>query len=224
MELVQTRLDGLHVLALATLQQLAADETLNQFAYGLVSRALSQIDLADLGTRSLAQALHDPGPQFWPLLTALLVLDAEVNAVTGEDKRVLPLPAFMNYRAALPPDRVKLDTLRLPPLNPHGHYRLVAGAPGGYLALRLDLHPELGVAGHVRLAASGPGRAPDRLRAIEQRLDWQVLSETLIEAAIRTGSADIAPPLSEHEQAELGRLLREVRGAEGQVKDPPLKS
>lgn len=213
MELVQTRLDGLHVPAPATLQQLAGDDTLNQFAYGLVSRALARLDLVDFGASTLAEALHHPGPQFWPLLTVLLVLDAEVNAVAGEEKRVLPLPVFINYRAVLPPDRIKLDTLRLPPLNPHGHYRLVAGVPGGYLALRLDLHPKLGVAGHVRLAASGPERPLDRLRAIEQRLEWQVLSEPLIEAAIRAGSAGMVPPLSEQEQAELGRLLRDVRGA-----------
>jgi CO/xanthine dehydrogenase FAD-binding subunit len=212
-ELVQIRPNGLHLSARATLQQLAGDETLNQFASGLVSQALACMDLADFGAGTLAEALYDPAPRPWPLLTALLVLDAEVNTAAGDDKRLLPLPAFMNYRAALPPDRVKLDTLRLPPLNLNGHYRLVAGASGGYLALRLDLHPKLGVAGHVRLAASGSGRAPERLRAIEQRLEWQVLSETLIETAVRAASADIVPPLPEQEQAELGRLLREVRGA-----------
>lgn len=212
-EIVQIRPDGLHISAPATLQQLAGDETLNQFAYGLVSRSLAALDLADSGARSLAEALYEPGPQAWPLVTALLVLDAEVNAVVGDDKRLLPLPAFLNYRAALPADRIKLTTVRLPPLNPNGHYRLVASASGGYLALRLDLHPKLGVAGHVRLAASGPGRAPERLRAVEQRLEWQVLSESLIDAALMTGSAEIVPPLPEQEQAELGRLLREVRGA-----------
>jgi hypothetical protein len=183
-----TRSDGLHILTKATLPQLTGDQALGSFAEGLLLTALGQTHLPGRdGEWTLAEALHHRGPQTNPLLTALLVLDAEVSAVVDDERRVFPLPGFLSYRANLPPDKFPLDTMRLPPLNPDGHYRLTVADDGFCLAIRLDLHPTLKVAGHVRVAISGPTRSPTRLQAMEQRLDRQVLTAELIEAAIAGG-------------------------------------
>lgn len=204
-----TRPDGLHLLTRATWPQLVQDETLRGFAGGLLANALSQTDVPD-DDWTLAETLHHPGSQFYPLLAAFLVLDAEVSAVIDDERRVFPLPGFLTYRASLPPDKFPLDTLRLPPLNPDGHYRLSVTTDGFCLALRLDLHPGLKVAGHVRLATSSPTQPPVRLQAVEHRLDRQILTAELIEAAITSGG--MALLLSKAEVDSLSAALRGLIG------------
>jgi CO/xanthine dehydrogenase FAD-binding subunit len=160
---------------------------------------------------SLAQALHyTAGPETYPLLTALLSLDAEAQALVGEDRRVLPLPGFLSYRASLPPARAPLETLRLPPLNPGGRYAFVVSDSEAFLAVRLDLNPVLNVAGHVRIAASSVTRPPTRLVAGEQRLERQAIDEDLIKTAIAAGSADLPTPLTQTEQTKLVEVLKSL--------------
>ncbi|MCL4300079.1 MAG: hypothetical protein KJ077_30375, partial [Anaerolineae bacterium] len=79
---------------------------------------------------------------------------------------------------------------------------------GAWLAVRLDLHERLRVAGHVRLALSSPARPPLRLRAVEERLERQVMSGDLIEAVVAGGDEDLTVPLTPMEQAALVEALR----------------
>ncbi len=208
MPLTLSQPDGLYILAAATLPGLAADETLLNFANGLLPLALAHTPLPG---QTLAATLFHPGPQADPLLVTLLVLDAELNVVSKDEKRVLPFPAFLSYRSILSPDQVTPDTLRLPPLNPGGRYALEVSADGFCLAVRYDLHPHHGIAGHVRLAVSSPSRRPVRLRAAEERLEWQPLEEKQIVEAIRAGSEEMPVPLSPGEQAQLIETLRRLR-------------
>ncbi len=204
------RSDGLHILTNASLFQLSNDETLQGFADGLAIKALSLIPQLDTAAPTLAESLHHPGPQFRPLLTALLVLDAEVSAVIDDEPRVFPLPGFLSYRARLPLDKFPLNTMRLPPLNPDGHYWLKTGLNGFCCAVRLDLHPRQKVAGHVRLAVSSSSRQPVRLPATEHRLDRQILEADLIEEAILAGSRELAEPLTDSERVTLFDALHEI--------------
>ena len=82
MQITLTRPDGLHILTRATLQRLAEDNTIRIFAEGLLLQALTELLLTDQATWSLAEALHHvDSTRINALLTVLLVLDAEVNAV-----------------------------------------------------------------------------------------------------------------------------------------------
>jgi CO/xanthine dehydrogenase FAD-binding subunit len=200
------RPNGLHFLAEATLTQLAEDTTLSDFAGGLVSQALSHLPPSQARRWTLAKALHYPGPEARPLLTALLVLDAEVAAVVAGESRVFPLPGFLTYRERLPLAEFPLNTLRLRPLNPDGQYQLTLASDGSCYALRLDLHPRLKVAGHVRLAVSSPTRPPVRLRAVEHRLERQKLTPALIEEAVQSGAEALAP----EQQRRLAALLEAI--------------
>lgn len=201
------RPDGLHLLAQATLAQLAEDTILSEFANGLISLALGHIPPPQAADWTLAEALHHPGPEGKPLLTTLLVLDAEVAAVVAEESRVFPLPGFLTYRDRLPPAEFPLNTLRLPPLNPDGRYQLALTSDGSCYALRLDLHPRLKVAGHVRLAISSSTRLPARLRTVEHRLERQELTPALIEAAVQSGAEGLAPEQQRRLAALLGAII-----------------
>ncbi len=197
-----TRPTGLHILTSATLAQLAADEALLKFAGGLLPIALSQTELP--GDITLATLLHQTStPQIYPVWVALLALDAELSAIVDDKQRVFPLSAFLSYQTHLPPDKLSFNLLRLPPLNPDGHYHLTIAENGYCFAVRLDLHPRLKVTGHVRLALSSPTRFPIRLEAAEHRLNRQILSPTLIDTAIIAGSKALSVPLTDAEMAGL---------------------
>jgi hypothetical protein len=210
MQITSNQPDGLYLPTSATLAQLLEDEPLREFAAGLLHTAVLQTCNLQPATCNLllAQALHHPGPELYPLLTALLALDAEVRATRGDETRVIPLPGFLSYRASLPLDKAPLQAVRLPPLNQGGHYRLAVFENGGYGAIRFDLHPALRITGHVRLALSGPTRLPMRLVPIEERLDRQVLTETLIEAAIAGGGEEVSPPLTPMEKPGLLKAFK----------------
>jgi CO/xanthine dehydrogenase FAD-binding subunit len=203
--IVQIQPDGLHLLAEATLSQLAADETLADFADGLLPKALSEAGSAQLPALSLAEALHllNPAP-IGGLLTTLLALDAEVRLTVNDKLRILSLPGFLSYRARLPLANFPLDTVRLPPLNAGGHYFFSKIEPDRFIVLRLDLHPVERLAGHVRVAISHPGQLPQRLTSIEQRLERQVLDEALLGQVMRMEDQ----VLTVEEQTELTRALR----------------
>jgi hypothetical protein len=204
--------DGLYLQAQATLAQLLEDEALRVLAGGLLHAALVatfNLQPSTFNAMTLTEALHyTGGPEIYPLLTALLALDAEVHTQIGEERRVLPLPAFLSYRPSLPPDKIPPESVRLPPLNPGGRYTFAVSGDGAWLAVRLDLHETLRVAGHVRLALSSPARPPLRLRAVEDRLERQVMSGDLIEAAVAGGDEDLAAPLTPMERAALVEALK----------------
>jgi CO/xanthine dehydrogenase FAD-binding subunit len=203
MSTIHNRIDGLYISTHATWPQLAADETLHHFANGLIPMALHHKNTSS----TLAELLHHTGPQTYPLLTALLVLDAEVNAVVDDKEPAFPLAGFLTYRAKLSPEKFPLDTVRVPPLTPNGHYFLTIANDGFCTAFRLDLHPHLNVAGHVRIAVSSPTRAPTRLSALEFRLERQTLTPDFIETAIAVAVADLQKPLTQSEQTHLNRCV-----------------
>jgi hypothetical protein len=205
--------DGLYLSTQATLAQLLEDETVAAFADGMLHAALSETCNLQPTTcnLSLVEALHyTNGPETYPLLTTLLALDAEAQALVGEDRRVLPLPGFLSYRASLPSERAPLETVRLPPLNPGGRYAFAIAEAGVWLAIRLDLHEILRVAGHVRLAISSPTRPPLRLHSIEDRLERQAIEAGLIETAIAVGNEGLLVPLTSMEQATLVEALKKI--------------
>lgn len=206
--------DGLYIPTSATLAQLLEDEPLRAFADGLLYTAVLQTCNLQPATCNLllAQTLHHPGPEAYPLLTALLALDAEVRAARGDETRILPLPGFLSYRASLPPDKVPLQAVRLPPLNQGGYYRFAVFENGGYGAIRFDLHPVMRVAGHVRLALSSPARFPVRLVPIEERLDRRALTEGLVEEVITTSDQNLPDSLTPVEKSALLRTLKELLG------------
>lgn len=207
MQSTLNRRDGLHITAKATLAQLALDTTLADFADGLILEAL--LNLEDEADLTLADALHHAGTTaIDALLTALLVLDAELTTVVDDETRIFPLPAFLSYRAQLPPEQFPPNTVRLPPLNPDGHYIFKTLGDFHHLAIRMDIHPILGVAGHVRIAKSDAPHPPHRLLAFEGRFERQVLTGTLIEAALAAGSVESSGPLTAVEQRVLGTVLK----------------
>ncbi|MBE7550830.1 MAG: hypothetical protein HS126_07105 [Anaerolineales bacterium] len=212
MTITFNRPDGLYLSTQATLRQLLEDEALRPFADGLLHAALVttfNVQPSTFNAMTLTEALHDAGgPETYPLLTALLALDAEVHTQIGDERRVLPLPAFLSYRLSLPPDKVPLESVRLPPLNRGGRYTFAVSGDGAWLAVRLDLHERLRVTGHVRLALSSPARSPLRLRAVEDRLERQVMAGDLIEAAVAGGDEDLTAPLTTMERAALVDALQ----------------
>ncbi|MCB9109342.1 MAG: hypothetical protein H6633_34660 [Anaerolineales bacterium] len=209
MSITLVRPDGLHLTTKATLAQLAQDQILQEFADGLIPKILAHFDLAGETATTLAEALHRTGlPAIDALLTGLLVLDAEVNAVIDDETRVFPLPGFLTYRARLPLDQFPLNLMRLPPLNAGGYYRFTVTEPY-CCTVRLDLHPELMVTGHVRLAAAGPNLPPHRLTLIEARLDRKLLTPELIEAALALGRGT-EQPLHAIEAEALRQMLRSL--------------
>lgn len=205
--LTLTRSDGLHILAKAPLSQLAA---LPEFVDGLLLKTLNRVKSVIDPSLTLAQALHHAGPQTDPLLATLLVLDAEVSGVVDKKRRTFSLPGFLSYRHKLSPDRFSFDTMRLPPINPDGNYRLSLEDDGSCLAVRLDLHPQLKVAGHVRIAASNRTRSPVRLQAAEHRLERKVLSVKLIDVVVAAANEGLHDLLTETEQVRLANLLEEL--------------
>ncbi len=200
------RNDGLYLRVQATLQQLAGDTAVAEFANGLLAAALEALP-SDLRRRfTLVDALVQANRAVYPLLTALLVLDAAVDTVVDDERRVFPLPGYLSYRHRLPVDRYPLNTMRLPPLNPGGHYHLQAGPAGEWAAVRLDLHPRLKVTGHVRMAVGSADRLPVRLLAAEHRLDRQVLDEAMITHSLNAAATATTPPLTAGEY----NLLRDI--------------
>lgn len=208
MQITLNRADGLHILTKATLQQLADDEALCLFADGLIPQALGEIDIAIIAQRTIAAALHDDDtPQIKALVTVLLALDAEVNAVVNDENRVWPLPGYLSYRFRLPIDKYPLNTLRLPPLNADGHYRFAVVDEGHYLAARMDIHPKLKVTGHIRIAIGGQARSPERISVVEHRLDRQELTKEVIEASVIAGNEGLSVALTQRERATLIEIL-----------------
>ena len=206
--ITQQRLDGLHIKTGATLGQIAAEATLLDLAAGLIPQALRGLGLSNAAEWTLTEALQDADtPVAKALLTVLLVLDAEIHADTNGDLRVWSLPGFLSYRSRLSLVDYPLSTVRLPPLNPDGHYMFLSFNRAHYLAVRMDIHPRLGVAGHVRLAISSPVRPPQRLRASEQRLERQVLDRAIIDVAVAAGSEALSAPLNAVERAKLTEVL-----------------
>ena len=206
MEIVLSRPDGLHLPIQATLQELRDDETLGQFANSLIPQALSEARLTDGASWSLAEVLHQhQSPKMKALLTALLVLDAELHLMIDDKNRVLPLAGFLSYHSQLQLERFPLATLRLPPLNPDGHYVFAVVEQDHYLAVRMDIHPRLWVAGHVRIAGGSPTRPAQRLQAAEERLDRQILEEELVEIAVTAANSEVL--LSELEKAQFAQIL-----------------
>jgi xanthine dehydrogenase iron-sulfur cluster and FAD-binding subunit A len=197
--------EGLLIPTTITFAQLAAHPLLLEFATGLIPTALSHISLE----QTLAAALHHPGPETRPLLLVLLARDAEIDSFAGPEGRTFPMPGFLSYRHRLPPDKFPLNRLRLPSLNPDGHFSLqqLSIPAEGYLALRVDLHPLMRVLGHVRVALGGPHRPPIRLHATEHRLERQVLTPSLIGAAVAAADEDITPMLTKNERRMLIEAL-----------------
>jgi len=203
--LTLARADGLHLLCRAALAELTADDRLRNFADGLITQAILALPARYRDPLTLAEALHHSDLAFHPLITSLLVLDAELTAVVDDETRLLPLPGFLSYRPQLPPTRFPLNTLRLPPLNSDGHY-LCRTTADHTAAVRLDLHPQQKVAGHVRIALGGADRLPQRLPAAEHRLNRQTLTERHIETSLAAAN----PPLTTTEQNILSEMLSSI--------------
>jgi len=205
-----TRPDGLHLQTKATLQQLADDDLVSVFGNGVIAKPLAQLIPTDFAGWTLADTLHHVGPETYGLITTLLILDAEVSSVIDGKQRLFALPGFLSYRPQLSPAEFPLNTLRLPPLNPDGHY-IYTSQNKYHTAVRMDVHPKLNVTGHIRIAISGATRVPQRLLAAEHRLDRQKLTESLIETAIIAGSDELSPPLTDAEQSNLVSALIGLR-------------
>jgi CO/xanthine dehydrogenase FAD-binding subunit len=199
-----TRTDGLYISTHTPWPQLASDQTLCEFANGLIPMTLEYEDTS----WTLSELLHHTGSQTYPLLTVLLILDAEINAVVEDKQPVFPLPGFLTYRSKLSPEKFPLDAIRLPLLNGGGHYFLTLANDGFCAAIRLDLHPQRKLAGHVRIAISSPTRTPIRLRNLEHRLERQILTKELIQVAILAINQNLPKPLSKDEQIHLNKVLQ----------------
>ena len=213
---VQTKADGIHIDAGAPLAQLAANDTLRSFAGGMLVAALLTATIEPAET--LAGALHRADGGCDGPLTALLALDAEVQAVVNGDARAFPLPGFLSYRAQLPLAHFPLSVVRLPPLNPDGHYFFIQPAAGQFVAVRLDIHPALRITGHVRVAVSGPEFGPARLQAVEHRLERQALDAARVESAL--APATTLPEASRRALASILQALLVKPAANGHKKDP----
>ena len=141
------------------------------------------------------------------------MLDAEIKAQSADETWVWPLPGYLSYRSRLPLDRYTLAAVRLQPLNPKGHYLFTLLDQPRYLAVRLDIHPQLRVTGHVRIALAGPAKEPQRVLEVEHRLDRQTLDEELVAAAVGVGSKGQPPALDEIERRGLAAALQRLAEA-----------
>lgn len=203
MQLTLNQPDGLYLHPQATLAQLEHDPMLKEFADSLIPYALA---LTPEHSTSLGTALYHPdNPVYTPLLTALAMIDAELKTVINKETRALPLAAFFSYRHRLAQHQITINMVRVPPLNPDGHYLLRELADNTCIGVRLDLHPLRKVAGHVRLVVTKSGQPPERLTATEGRLEWQKLTDDLITEAILLSSH-----LSDAEQVELANILNSL--------------
>jgi len=202
MQLTLNQPDGLYLHPEATLAQLAHDVILKEFADSLIPYALA---LTTNHSATLTSALYQTDSDYTPLLTALTMLDIEIKTVIQDTTRTLPLTAFLKYRDKLAINQMVISRVRLPPLNPDGHYLLRQLADDTCLGVRLDLHPVKKVAGHIRLVITKPGMFPQRLIATEGRLIWQHLTDRLINNAILLSSH-----LSDAEQVELATILNSL--------------
>ena len=205
---VETKPDGLHVAAAASLRHLLADELFWNFADGLLSR-VAAATLPDSGLDyPLCDLLYHQDTAYNGFLAALLALDAEVIATVNAERSVWPLPGFLSYRTQLAEH--PLDAVRLPPLNPDGHY-LFTAIHGKTLIVRFDIHLDLRIMGHVRIAIGGTAIKPSRLQLIEHRLERTQLTGQLlaeIETAGITGGFEADSDLFK----QLMSLLREFAG------------
>lgn len=199
-----TRPDGLYISAQAPWPQLVSDETLRRFADGFVIRALDY----DNPSLTLADLLHHPALQTYPLLTILLALEAEVYAVANGKQPVFPLAGFLRYRAKLSPDKFPLHSVYLPrPVCTNQHYLLNKFDDGFCVAVQLTLHPRFKIAKNVRLATGSPHRRPTRLTALERHLEQQVLDKDFIRLVVTVGGQACAKLLTKDEQEYLIQTL-----------------
>jgi hypothetical protein len=207
--ITQVKPDGLYINTAATLHRLIGDEHLQQFATGLVVNAITEAVAAENHLQTVHAVLFEQTGTFNGLLVACLALDAELKTVINDQQRIFTLAGFFSYRDRLA--EIPLPLLRFPSLNPDGHYLFAVIDQSSYMAVRLDLHPGLGVAGHVRIALGGAQRLPTRLRAIENRLERQVLTPTQIEKALLSENIGTVPVLSPTEREQLSAILHRLR-------------
>lgn len=211
-ETIETKPDGLYLPAGVPLQQLAADDSLRDFADGLVPRTVAATLPAGAQPVSLSELLHSPDPVFGGILAALLALDAEVIATIDGDRRSWPLPGFLSYRARLVSYQPEL--VRLPPLNPDGHYLLVAESDRAFV-LRFDMHPGLRVLGHIRIATIVDANSPpQRVTTLEHRLERRTLTAQLL-AEIQTAGSTGDLQVDQSILKRLISLLQEFAGENG---------
>lgn len=206
MEISIMQADGLHLNAQATWLNLMDDEPLAAFADGLLKAGLAP--LQSLGASvSLGEMLHHIEAETNPLWVVLLALDAEITAIVQTKRRAMPVPAFVSYRARMPLDTHPLSTVRLPPLNPDGHYHLRSDTDV-WVALRYDQHPQKRVLGHVRVALSAESRAPLRLHATEDHLERKTPTPARLREAVQMGGQEAS--LSADEAAAVESVLGNV--------------
>ncbi|MEM7346267.1 MAG: hypothetical protein AAF485_18660 [Chloroflexota bacterium] len=202
--------DGLRLLATATISQLMEDDLLEQFAEGIVQTAFDYITIDEVAAIKLNQLLFQDIQAIRAFLAVLSVLDAEIEGTVSEKQRRLPLAGFLTYRDRLKEDTLSLNTVRLPPLNPDGHYLFVTLKNEIYLVVRLDLNPASNVAGHIRIAFSSPTHPTIRLNVTEERLDRKALTPELIDTAVTLGNEALDAPLTEGEQQTLVDTLNQL--------------
>lgn len=206
MQPVLVQPDGLHLTAAFTPARLAAESALQDFADGMLPAALQSLPEPWRGV-TLAQLTYHPGSEANGLLAALLALDAEIIAGVGKERRQVPLAGFLGYRRRLSSAKFSPHTLRLPPLNPDGHYMFTEINDDDFLAVRFDRHPRLRIAGHIRIATGGVSAPPQRLTPIEHRLDHRPLDAAVIDTALTAGNAELPVPLPAAALARLAELL-----------------
>lgn len=186
---------------------IGATTTLAELAESPILRALANGVIAQAAHRNAASVLRNQETIAGTLIVepdsilavALLALDAQAKVVR-KDVRTVTLADFLSMREHLLMTKVTsvmalLTEITVPMTNPRASLQTVARTPsdkpivGVCAAARI----EKSIARDVCIALGGMAETAVRVSAVEQALEGQALSDTLIENAARASALGLTP-------------------------------
>lgn len=189
-------IEGVHIGAMATLQDIIDRDDAGKLADGVLARAASftqSRNLREQGT--LGGALIVAGPAD-PLTTVLLVLDVDI-LYADPVAHTAPFASFVAYRDRLIKTHVLITGVRVkrPPARSAAAFEVVGRSPkdkpivcaAAYLAV------DEGLPAVVRVAVGGAAAQPTRLLKAEHLLQGQLLTAEKVAAALEPSVAELHP-------------------------------
>jgi len=205
--------DGLHLGAMARLQELVESPLTRDLAGGLIARAARRSAGSVLRNQAtIGGTVIAAGDS--PLACALLALDAQVVVFDGQERR-LPLAAFYAQGARIEDGFLTEVVIPQPAPGTGVAYHDVARSPADspIVSVTALLTVTDQVCQKARLVVGGAGLPALRLIRAEGMLEGQMLSEELIARAAETAREVVAPAADfrasgEYRKAMVGVLAR----------------
>jgi len=189
-------IEGVHIGAMATLQDIIDRDDTGKLADGVLARAASftqSRNLREQGT--LGGTLIVAGPAD-PLTTVLLTLDVDI-LYADPVMHTAPFASFVAYRDRLIKTHVLITGVRVkrPPARSAAAFEVVGRSPkdkpivcaAAYLAV------DEGLPAVVRVAVGGAAAQPTRLLKAEHLLQGQLLTAEKVTAALEPSLAELHP-------------------------------